>query len=119
MIFAHATIIQEGEAILFYNYNRKLSGYMIAGIIISPNTKARMCFAKVWRYFASEVVRGDDIYCSIALDKEDSMFINFLKYYGTIKGLRIYKVDNSLKEQYSSYQEHKKIITERAKLNGI
>jgi hypothetical protein len=115
MIFAHANLIQEDEAVLFYNYNRELKGYMIPGIIVSPNEKARMAFAKVWRYFASEIVREKDIYCSISLDKEDSMFMNFLKYHATIRGLRVYKVDNSLKEQYSSYAKHKKIITERAK----
>ena len=106
MIFAHASLIQEGEAVLFYRFNRPLNGYMIAGLIIAPNLQARLHFAKVWKYFVSEVVQADDIYCSIPIEAENDMFKNYLSYHDTINGLKIYKVDNFLKKQYSSYDKH-------------
>jgi hypothetical protein len=115
MIFAHVKIIQEGEAALFYRFDRKLNGYMIAGLFIAPNMPAKMAFGKVWKYFVSAVVQADDIYCSVPIGIENSMFDNYLDYYDTINGLKIYKVDNFLKEQYSSYEQHKKITKERAK----
>ena len=65
MIFAHASLIQEGEAVLFYNFNKQMNGYMIAGLIVVDNVEARLDFAKVWTYFVSEIVQADDIYCSI------------------------------------------------------
>jgi len=106
MLFAHASLIQEGEAALFYRFNRPLNGYMIAGLIVSPTIEAKLNFAKVWTYFVSEIVRADDIYCSIPLEGQNSMFNNYLKYHVTIEGLKIYKVDNFLKKSYSSYEKH-------------
>lgn len=103
MIFAHCSIIQEGESALFYRYNRPLKGYMIAGVFVAPNTAAKIAFAKVWRYFVSEVVQADDIYCSVPLGVENAMFRDYLEYHSDLGSLKIYKVDNSLKDQYSSY----------------
>ena len=34
------------------------------------------------------------------------MFTNYLDYHDTIDGLKIYKVDNYLKKQYSNYEKH-------------
>ena len=56
MIFAHTSLIQEGEAALFYNFNRPLNGYMIAGVLINDTIEAKLNFAKVWTYFVSEIV---------------------------------------------------------------
>ena len=106
MIFAHSSIIQEGEAALFYRFSRPLNGYMIAAILISDNMEAKMNFAKVWTYFVSEIVQADDIYASIPLEGQNSMFNNYLDYHDTIEGLKIYKVDNYLKTQYSSFNTH-------------
>ena len=106
MIFAHSSIIQEGEAALFYRFSRPLNGYMIAAILISDNMEAKMNFAKVWTYFVSEIVQADDIYASISLEGQNSMFNNYLDYHDTIDGLKIYKVDNFLKKQYSNYDKH-------------
>tara|TARA_R110000787_G_scaffold25546_2_gene71823 strand:- start:16 stop:357 length:342 start_codon:yes stop_codon:yes gene_type:complete len=106
MIFAHCSIIQEGEAALFYRFNRPLNGYMIAGLLIAPNIAAKVAFAKVWKYFVSEIVTSDDIYCSIIVGMENSMFDNYLEYYSDINGLKIYKVDNILKDQYSTFARH-------------
>ena len=106
MIFAHASLIQEGEAALFYRYDKQLDGYMIAGVLVSPTVEAKLNFAKVWTYFVSEVVREDDIYCSIPLEGQNAMFDNYLDYHSTKEGLKIYKVDNFLKKQYSSYEKH-------------
>jgi len=106
MIFRHASLIQEGEAVLFYRFNSTLNGYMIAGVLISPTVEAKLHFAKVWTYFISEIVRADDIYCSIPLEDQNSMFNNYLEYHATIEGIKIYKVDSYLKKQYSSYEKH-------------
>ena len=34
------------------------------------------------------------------------MFDNYVTYHDTINDLKIYKVDNFLKKQYSSYERH-------------
>ena len=106
MIFAHTSLIQEGESALFYRFNRPLNGYMIAGLFIAPNMEAKLNFAKVWKYFVSEIVQGDDIYCSVPLGVTSSMFDNYLDYHDTMDGLKIYKVDNFLKSEYSNYDKH-------------
>ena len=107
MIFAHTSLIQEGESALFYRFNRPLNGYMIAGLFIAPNMEAKLNFAKVWKYFVSEIVQADDIYCSIPVGVTSSMFDNYLDYHDTIDGLKIYKVDNFLKKQYSNYDKQR------------
>jgi len=38
------------------------------------------------------------------------MFNNYLDYHSTIDGIKIYKVDNFLKKQYSSYDKHKESV---------
>lgn len=106
MIFTHVSLIQEGEAALFYRFDRKLNGYMIAGVIISDTMEAKLEFVKVWKYFVSEIVQKDDIYASIPLGTTNSMFTNYTSYYDTIEGRKLYKVDNYLKKQYSSYEKH-------------
>ena len=106
MIFAHVSLVQEGEAALFYKFDRKLNGYMIAGVLISDNMEAKLQFVKVWKYFVSEIVQKDDIYCSVPLGINNSLFENYLKYYDTIDELKIYKVDNYLKSEYSNYDKH-------------
>ncbi len=106
MIFAHTSLIQEGEAALFYNFSNKLNGYVIAGILIAPNFKAKMDFVTIWKYFVSEVVRKDDIYCSLVVELDNSILAKYLQYHDTIKGIKIYKVDNYIKNQYSEYAKH-------------
>ena len=44
MIFAHASLIQEGEAALFYRFDSSLNGYMIAGVLVSPTVEAKINF---------------------------------------------------------------------------
>ena len=107
MIFTHVSLVQEGEAALFYRFDRKLNGYMIAGVLIADNMEAKLNFVKVWKYFVSEIVQADDIYCSVPLGVTSSMFENYLDYHDTIDGFKIYKVDNFLKKQYSNYDKHK------------
>ncbi len=116
MIFAHTSLIQEGEAALFYRFNKQLKGYMIAGVFIAPTMLAKMNFAKVWKYFVSSVVQADDIYCSVPLGIGNSMFSNYLDYYDTIDGLTIYKVDNFLKEKYNDYNKRPQRINKRINL---
>ena len=106
MIFTHASMIQEGESALFYRLNRPLNGYMISGVFIASNVTAQLNFAKVWKYFVSEIVQADDIYCSVPLGVMSDMFTNYLDYHDTIDGFKIYKVDNFLKKKYSNYDKH-------------
>jgi len=106
MLFKHCSLVQEGESVLFYRYHRALKGYIIAGLFIAPTTAAKLAFVKIWTYFVSEVVKKDDIYCSILPGVENSMFDNYIEFYDTIDGVKLYKVDNALKEQYSSYVQH-------------
>ena len=106
MIFSHCSLVQEGEAILFYYFDRQLNGYMIAGVIVGSSVQAKMQFAKVWKYFVSAVVQADDIYCSIPLDAQNSLFENYVTFHTDIKGFKVYKVDSFLKKQYSTYEQH-------------
>ena len=105
MIFTHASMIQEGESALFYRFDRSLNGYMISGVFIAPNMTAKLNFVNVWKYFVSEIVQADDIYCSVPLGINNSLFENYLTYYDTIDELKIYKVDNYLKSEYSNYDK--------------
>ena len=87
MIFGHCSIIQEGEAALFYRFNKPLNGYMIAGLLVAPNPAAKMAF----------IVAGT----------ENTLFENYLTYHSTLEnGLKIYKVDNFLKDKYSTFAKH-------------
>ena len=106
MIFAHCKLIQEGEAALFYRYDRPLGGYMIAGLIIAPDTAGKLAFTKIWKYFLSEVVTSDDIYCSIVGGADTALFNHYLSFHSEVDGLKIYKVDNAVKAPYSSYAKH-------------
>jgi hypothetical protein len=112
MIFSHVSLIQEGESCLFYRFDRELNGYMIAGVFVAPTLSAKMQFAKMWKYFVSEVVRADDVYCSIMLGDKNSLFENYLDYHVTINGCKIYKIDNYVRDQHSSFIKQK----ERAKI---
>lgn len=107
MLFTHVSLVQEGEAVLFYRFDRKLNGYMIAGVIVGTSLEAKLDFAKIWTYFVSEVVQSDDIYCSIPLEGQHSMFNNYLTYHSDSGTLKIYKVDSFLKTKYSNYDKQK------------
>lgn len=110
MIFKHCSLIQEGEAALFYRFNRPLNGYMIAGVIIAPKISAKIDFIKIWRYFVSEVVRSNDIYASLITDKDDSIFGVHATFHTDMGGRKIYKIDNSYRDLYSTYSQHLKEV---------
>jgi hypothetical protein len=115
MIFTHVNLIQEGECALFYRFSRELKGYLIAGILVGTTMPAKLNFAKVWKYFVSEVVQDDDIYCSIMAGLDNNpMFDRYLDYHSTISGIKMYKIDNYLKHQHSTFEKQK----ERAKLRS-
>jgi len=105
MVFENVNVIQEGEAAIFYKFSRQINGYMIAALLIGPSMQAKLDFAKVWKYFVNAVVQADDIYCSVIAGTENTMFNSYLDYYDTINGLKIYKVDNLIRDQYSSYSK--------------
>lgn len=106
MLFAHCSLIQEGEAALFYRFSKPLNGYVIAGLIVAPNVAAKLSFAKIWKYFLSKVVTSDDMYCSILEGSDTSLFDSYLEYHSEVDGLKIYKVDNAVKKPYSSYVQY-------------
>ena len=106
MIFQHCKLIQEEGCVLFYRFDRHLNGYMIAGLLTAPDMVGKLALAKVWKYFVSEIVRNDDIYCSIPDYTSNEMFTNYTTYHSELNGIKIYKVDNYLKESYSSYTKH-------------
>lgn len=106
MKFYPCTLLQDDKVALVYTYNRELKGYMIAGLYIHDTVAAKLRFAKVWKYFVTEIVRNDDIYCSIPISEEHSMFRGYLEFYDKIEDMDIYKVDNYLKHQYSDYLTH-------------
>lgn len=111
MLFGTVNVIQEGEAVMFYRYDRNLNGYMIAGLIIPPSMQARLDFGKIIRYFLSDIVRDKDIYYSMMPSADNTVLAKLVNYYDTIEGVKIYKVDNSIKEQYSAFNKH---LIERA-----
>ena len=106
MLFAQCSVIQEGDSILFYHFNRQLNGYVIAGVIIGNSAAAKLSFAKIWKYFVSEVVTSDDIYCSIMVDPSNTLLSTHVHYHSTVDGRKIYKVDNAIKDQYSTFTTH-------------
>lgn len=108
MIFKHCSLIQEKGAILFYRFNRPLNGYVIAGVIIEDTIEAKRSFVEIWKYFLTEIVRDDDMYCSIALGSQNSMFEEYTTFHSEIDGVKMYKIDNFLKEQYSAYVQRLK-----------
>jgi len=108
MIFKHCSLIQEGEAVLFYRYNRILKGYVISGVLIASNAAARVAFGKIWKYFVSEVVQADDIYCSLVPTIDGNIFSKYVHFHCEVDGLKIYKVDTAIKEKYSMYAKHLK-----------
>jgi len=91
---------------------------MIAGLLISPTLKARIDFRAVWKYFVSEIVKTDNIYCSILLDIDNTIFKHYLSYYTTIDGIDIYKIDNYVKKQYSNYIKHIERANKRKKVTN-
>lgn len=108
MIFTHCKMIQEGEAALFYRFNKDLNGYMIAAVLVEDSMAGKMSFAKIWRYFVSNIVQNDDIYCGQMKGAENEMFTTYLNYHTEINGRKIFKVDNFLKNQYSSFAQAEK-----------
>lgn len=106
MIFQHCKLIQDDGCVLFYQYNRYLKGYLIAGLLTSPDTRGKASFVKVWKYFVSSIVRSSDIYCSIPDYTSNELFANYTTYHSTLDNIKIYKVDNYLKESYSEYTKH-------------
>lgn len=101
LVFQHASVIQFGQAVLFYQYRKDLDGYLVAGVHIAPDVDAKLDFVKIWKYFLDEVVRDKEVYCSLATDVD--MFSGHIHYHSEINGLKIYKIDNFLKAGYSSY----------------
>lgn len=106
MIFKQCKLIQDSGCVLFYRYERELNGYMIAGLFTHEGIPGKVSMAKVWKYFVSEIVRGDDIYCAIPDYAMNELFTNYTTEHSIVDGVQIYKVDNYLKESYSEYTKH-------------
>ena len=109
MIFKHCSLIQEGEAVLFYTYARSMGGYIITGILVADNMTAKRDFVKIWKHFVSEVVRTDNVYCSLLSGDTATMLKRYLTFHDTVEGIDIYKLDPEFRDRYSSYTTHLKL----------
>ena len=95
ILFASASVIQKGEAMLFYQDRKDIPGYLIAAIICAPNTYARIDLVGVMNYFFKEIVRDREAYCSLFLDGITDIFPGQLSYKQELNGLSIFKIDHS------------------------
>ena len=95
MLFAPATILQKGEAILVYQYRKDIKAYLIASILCAPNVSARIDLTKTLLYFFNNVTKGRDVYCSLFLDGIKDIFPGQMTYSQELNGLSIFKIDTS------------------------
>lgn len=95
IIFASATLLQKGEAILVYQYRKDISAYLIASILCAPNTSARIDLTKALMYFFNNIVKDGEAYCSLFLDGITDIFPGQIKYTKELNGLSIFKIDHS------------------------
>lgn len=103
MNFYHSSVIQYGEAVLFYRFNSKLGGYFINGVITSGSQESKLDFFKVWKYFLNEVVRDKEVFCAFMSEDNFNFFKDHTEYYDEINGMKVYKVDNVFVKTISSY----------------
>lgn len=95
LLFAAASVIQKGEAMLFYQWRKDLNGYLVAAIICAPNTYARIDLTRVMSYWFKEIVKDRDAYCSLFLDGIIDIFPGQLHYAQELNGLSVFKIDRS------------------------
>lgn len=91
--FHHCTVLQKGEAFIYYMYNRELDGFLIASLVCASNTEAKVNLASLLKYFFTEIVRKKDAYCSLFDGEEDNFFPGHTVEHTEINGMPIYKID--------------------------
>ncbi len=91
--FQHCTVLQKGNAVIFYNYNRELEGYFITGIIVAKDMTAKLHLASLIKYFFTEIVRNKDVYCSL-FDDESDFFNGHITKHSEINGMQVYKINS-------------------------
>jgi len=94
--FHHCTVLQKGEAFVYYNYNRELKGFFIASLVVANNLKARLNLAKLIVYFFKEIVRNKDVYCSLFNNSANAFTNHMVKSitkHSELNGLTIYKIE--------------------------
>jgi hypothetical protein len=95
ILFTSATLLQKGEAIITYKYNKDISAYLIASILCAPNTSARIDLTKALMYLFNNITKDRDVYCSLFLDGITDIFPGQIEYSKELNGLSVFKIDNS------------------------
>jgi len=91
--FHHCTVLQKGEAFIYYMYNRELNGYLIASMVVANNMKAKIHLASIIKYFFTEISRNKDVYCSLFEDGLE-FFSEYITEHGELNGVKIYKIES-------------------------
>lgn len=89
--FHHCTVINIGQAYLYYRYDKTLMGYFITSIAIANTIEAKRNFVEVLKYFFTEIVRGRDSYCSL-FDNSTEFFSKYTTTSQDYNGSTVYKM---------------------------
>jgi len=90
--FHHCTILQKGEAFIYYMYNRELEGYLITSIVCASTTTAKINLASLLKYFSAEISRKKDVYCSLFEGEENKFFPGHTIKHTKLNGMQLYRV---------------------------
>ena len=71
--FHRCTVLQNGNAFLYYRHNKLLNGYHALSIVIGDEFKDKKSFAELLQYFFNEIVIDDDLYVSF-VDNDNGWF---------------------------------------------
>ena len=75
--FHRCTVLQNGNAYLYYRHDKRINGYLALTIAIGDDFKDKKNFAKLLKYFFNEIIINDDLYVSFAdNDKGYFKYIN-------------------------------------------
>jgi len=91
--FHHCTVLQKGEAFIYYMYNRNLEGFLIASIVCADNTVAKVHLASLLKYFFAEVSRSKSVYCSLFDGDENKLFPGHVTPHSELNGMQVYKIE--------------------------
>jgi len=70
--FHRCTVLQNGNAFLYYRHNKLLNGYHALSVMIGDDFKDKKSFAELLSYFFNEIVIDDDLY--VSFDNEKGYF---------------------------------------------
>lgn len=91
--FHSCTILQLGEAFVYYRHTKELGGYLITSVNVADNAEARLNLAELLTYFFREIVKTDNAYCMLFLESQE-IFRKHVRYYKEYNGISVFKVTN-------------------------